>query len=140
MAGDRTEYNHEYNRRPEVMARKNAWAKSDAGRRYQKEYQRKYGNTETGRVVKLEAARKSRLAGRQIIIDSKSKPCMDCGQSFHPCQMQFDHRPGVEKRFTIGRHSGTGVHRIKREIAKCDVVCANCHALRTWMRRRVSGA
>src|SRR5882672_10291573 len=27
----------------------------------------------------------------------KNKPCMDCGQSFPPCVMDFDHRPGTEK-------------------------------------------
>jgi hypothetical protein len=66
----------------------------------------------------------------------KTRPCVDCGESFHPAAMQFDHRPGLPKEFEvshgIGRYSEK---RILAEIAKCDLVCANCHAVRTYERR-----
>jgi hypothetical protein len=66
----------------------------------------------------------------------KRRPCVECGGEFHPAAMQFDHRPGVDKAFDvswgIARYSR---ERILAEIAKCDLVCANCHAVRTYERR-----
>jgi len=49
--------------------------------------------------------------------------------------MQWDHRPGYEK---IGEISvdfwGKTRQEVLDEIAKCDLVCANCHAVRTFSR------
>lgn len=67
---------------------------------------------------------------------AKSKPCADCGGRFHPAAMQFDHLPGILKRLdvaTLVRRGSIGLARA--EIAKCEIVCANCHAMRTFMRR-----
>ena len=63
-------------------------------------------------------------------------PCADCGVSFPPAAMQFDHRPGENKRGNVGDLA----HRMSKrlvldEIKKCDLVCANCHAIRTVNRR-----
>jgi hypothetical protein len=50
--------------------------------------------------------------------------------------MDFDHVRG-EKLFDVSRMVGPGLslELIKAEIAKCDVVCANCHRIRTFERR-----
>jgi len=64
----------------------------------------------------------------------ESNPCSDCGQHFHYCVMDFDHVRG-EKKFNVsqtGRFSNLGA--VKLEIAKCDLVCANCHRVRTFRR------
>ena len=49
--------------------------------------------------------------------------------------MQWDHKPGFEK---VGDLSaalwGRSRDEILAEIAKCDLVCANCHAIRTFER------
>lgn len=78
---------------------------------------------------------KQRLADRRAQTDAlKDRPCMDCGQCYPPFVMAFDHRDPAEKLFGIS----TAVSRyvsmelILIEIEKCDVVCANCHAVRTW--------
>lgn len=66
----------------------------------------------------------------------KSVPCLDCGGTFHPSAMTFDHRPGTEKvadLASLARDGCTGL--FEQELSKCDVVCANCHALRTFLRR-----
>lgn len=71
-----------------------------------------------------------------VVREAKSKPCADCGHLFHYCCMDFDHRPGEEKKFEIARRGrSSGVETLLAEIAKCDVVCANCHRLRTWKRQ-----
>jgi hypothetical protein len=66
----------------------------------------------------------------------KRRPCADCGGLFHPVAMHFDHRPGEKKDFEVGwAIRGYSRRRIMAEIAKCDLVCANCHAVRTYERR-----
>ncbi len=72
-----------------------------------------------------------------IISQLKNKPCMDCQGWFEPCQMDFDHRDPSIKIQNIGLMKG---HRkmktILEEIAKCDLVCANCHRLRTLKQNK----
>lgn len=62
----------------------------------------------------------------------KDKPCMDCGQSFPPYVMDFDHRNPATKSFNIGRGFSRKWATIEAEIAKCDLVCSNCHRIRTF--------
>jgi hypothetical protein len=64
----------------------------------------------------------------------KTGPCADCGQTFHPVCMQWDHLPGYEKIKPVGRMGSK--QRILEEIKKCELVCANCHALRTYYRNK----
>jgi hypothetical protein len=54
--------------------------------------------------------------------------------------MDFDHREGEKKFFEMNRVNRVTMRAIKREIEKCDVVCANCHRERTYRRvvRRMS--
>lgn len=74
---------------------------------------------------------------REKINELKSRPCSDCGVQYAPWIMQFDHRNAAEKRFNIGENKFSyGMRRISEEIAKCDVVCANCHANRTYERKK----
>lgn len=65
----------------------------------------------------------------------QSNPCLDCGGYFHYSQMDFDHI-GSNKSNTISRmsNSSTSLKKIKEEIDKCELVCSNCHRLRTWNR------
>lgn len=73
---------------------------------------------------------------RQLIIAFKSRPCLDCGQDYPWYVMEFDHTRGKKVR-NIG--SGWGINRLRKEIAKCDIVCANCHSIRTYKRRGRKG-
>jgi hypothetical protein len=72
----------------------------------------------------------------RILKEKKDVPCDDCGMRFPGECMDFDHRDGVEKKFNISQASRKyGLDTILEEIAKCDVVCANCHRIRTKRRR-----
>lgn len=70
----------------------------------------------------------------RMVLEELSKPCSDCGREFPYYIMEFDHARGV-KSFNIGRTPHVGMKRLRAEIAKCDVVCANCHNIRTHERR-----
>lgn len=65
----------------------------------------------------------------------KSGPCADCGRTFDPICMDFDHRPGVVKSFSLSAGYKVSAERQIAELAKCDVVCACCHRLRTHRQR-----
>lgn len=68
---------------------------------------------------------------RVLIREAKQDPCLDCGQSFKPCQMDFDHVRGEKAGFVSQIGS---VKAVLAEIQKCEVVCANCHRIRTQTR------
>lgn len=66
----------------------------------------------------------------------RSIPCADCGGTFAQCSMDFDHRdPSTKVRAVMSMISNFGLEKILAEVAKCDIVCANCHRLRTFERR-----
>jgi hypothetical protein len=87
---------------------------------------------------------RTRLAGNRkinkdrvndLIRERKSKPCADCEETYPYYVMQFDHMPGTKKLFNIGAEKYQHTYnKVIREIEKCEVVCANCHAIRTWER------
>jgi hypothetical protein len=67
----------------------------------------------------------------------KDGPCVDCNIKYPYYVMQFDHRDPKEKEFNIGSMLSLNYNkeRVLREVDKCDLVCANCHAERTHKRR-----
>lgn len=75
---------------------------------------------------------------QDTILAAKNKPCADCGIQYPPVCMDFDHLPGAEKKFYLSRamFRRYSFAQIQAEIAKCDVVCANCHRLRTAARQQ----
>jgi hypothetical protein len=62
--------------------------------------------------------------------------CVDCGYRDHPAALDFDHLDPLNKRCQVSAMAGRLKADIEAEIAKCEVVCANCHRIRTFNRRR----
>src|SRR5258708_29273690 len=54
--------------------------------------------------------------------------CSICGES-EPCCLDFHHTDQSQKSDVLGRmaHRGRGLKFIIEEIAKCEILCANCH-------------
>ncbi len=69
-----------------------------------------------------------------IVAPFLSQPCADCGLTYPPAVMEFDHT-GDNKARNVMSMAGYTKERILAEIAKCEVVCGNCHNLRTHGRR-----
>jgi hypothetical protein len=81
------------------------------------------------------AKNKRRKKSNAIFINSqKQGPCMDCGETYPPWVMDFDHRDGKKKKFSISEANTVSKETIIKEIEKCDLVCANCHRQRTHDR------
>lgn len=62
----------------------------------------------------------------------EQNPCMDCKQYFPYYVMDFDHKG--DKQFNVSRMFNLALNRVIAEIDKCDIVCANCHRVRTHNR------
>ena len=75
-------------------------------------------------------------ATRDMLRRLRSRPCLDCGEMFLAHQMDFDHREPSAKAFrlTSGRAMLASLSALAAEIKECDVVCANCHRMRTRLR------
>ena len=65
------------------------------------------------------------------MIELKSHPCTDCGLKYHPCVMDFDHMPEFEKTYSVSDMSYKSLDSVRKEIEKCELVCSNCHRMRT---------
>ncbi len=72
----------------------------------------------------------------QYLKDLKEKnPCMDCKISYPYYMMDFDHVRGT-KQANVAELIGTlSKKRLDEEIAKCEIVCSNCHRARTYARK-----
>lgn len=66
----------------------------------------------------------------------EGKACADCKLSYHFSAMQYDHTRN-DKLIDIASMANRGYkkEKILIEINKCELVCANCHAVRTYKRR-----
>jgi hypothetical protein len=79
-----------------------------------------------------------KAAKRRWLDDYKrGKPCTDCGTEYPPPVMEFDH-PNDDKECNVSTMVARNYsrRRIEVEIAKCELVCANCHRIRTFTRRK----
>lgn len=72
---------------------------------------------------------------RDLLWSFKNSPCVDCGGNFHPCAMDFDHRDPKTKFKDVSRLV-SNVPLLEAEIKKCDLVCANCHRIRTFNKNQ----
>lgn len=59
------------------------------------------------------------------------KGCADCGYKKHHVALDFDHVKGEKE---INLSFAKSINQAKEEIRKCEVVCSNCHRIRTYNR------
>jgi len=120
MAFDQAAYLKEYRKRPEVRER------------------RRLHWTDPEQVAKNRVRHEEyRMRNREFLrAYLASHPCVDCGES-DPVVLHFDHVRGKKFR-TVGVLVArpASVKTIEKEIAKCDVVCANCHMRRTAVQQK----
>lgn len=93
-----------------------------------------YTNSKNASKNRATRQRKSRIDKRKYIQECKNVPCMDCGIKYPPYVMDFDHRNPKDKIFNLASAIDNNVSwkNLKIEIFKCDIVCSNCHRIRTF--------
>lgn len=99
----------------------------------EKEYKRDWYLRNRDKVLENQKAvnKSLREAKRSYIREIKdSTPCADCGVSYPYYVMDFDHLR--DKSMNIAEMwQSCSWKAIKEEIAKCEIVCSNCHRIRT---------
>ncbi len=118
---DRRLRQRETQKRYAATAKGKAWAQRQKARR--------------GGGIGARYSKERRARWRKLTDQIKSGPCADCRGVFDPICMDFDHRPGEIKGFSLSVGYRVSAERQIAELAKCDVVCANCHRLRTHRQR-----
>jgi hypothetical protein len=118
-----------------------AWRRKARGQRdnycrsCRADYKREHYAAHRERYIANALRRKRALAAERatyLVAFFRRRPCVDCGET-DPLVLEFDHLE--EKSFGIAK--GLRDHNwqsVLDEIAKCDVVCANCHRRRTAHR------
>ena len=75
-----------------------------------------------------------RKNARKFVAEYLSEhPCVDCGES-DIVVLEFDHVTGKKVDGIARLMDSSGIPAVKKEISKCQVVCANCHRRRTSAR------
>lgn len=80
------------------------------------------------------AVRKRKQEIRKWFDEYKSElQCVRCCEA-HPACLEFHHRDPKKKEIVVSKALdwGWSIERILKEIAKCDVLCANCHRKQHW--------
>lgn len=73
--------------------------------------------------------RRNKVRIRNFIREFKvSLTCGECGEN-HPACLEFHHLDPSKKEISIANtiKNGWAIERIKKEMDKCIVLCANCH-------------
>ena len=97
-----------------------------------REYDRRY-YAERGRGARRARQRAAVDAARAWMAELKAgRPCADCGGVFPVYVMHWDHLPGFVKAGEISVMVTTRTRAaVIAELEKCELVCANCHVMRT---------
>jgi hypothetical protein len=103
---------------------------------YRKGYWKKYYSDPERKKRHILAVRKNDAKRIRLIkewIDSYklSIGCKVCSFREHPAALDFHHRTGEKKEFNVSSscRSGWSLEKVKREVLKCDVLCANHHRI-----------
>lgn len=114
-----------------------------------KEYHHKWhqDNKEKRLPIIIQQTKDRKEKYKQRINEIKNVSCKDCGNRFHPHAMDFDHLESINKHEILRPvnklKAGSGMVRFAirfgwdkflEEIAKCEIVCSNCHRMRTYNR------
>ena len=98
-------------------------------RNYRKNHER-----EKARLVRQVSERRAEVRKR-IIEYLKEHPCVDCGER-DIVVLEFDHLSDKVADLSVYAGGGRSWARVKAEIDKCEVRCANCHRRKSLMQPR----
>lgn len=100
--------------------------------KHQRQLEEEVRKEKTRKASKAWARRQKKLLHEYVFQYLLDHPCIDCGES-DPLVLEFDHIDPVNKKADICKLVTTNsrLSKVKKEIKKCEVRCANCHKRRT---------
>ena len=102
----------------------------EKARAYSKKYY--YEHLEESRA---KTRRKSKRNKEYLDGIKANQPCSDCGNIYPVVCMDYDHINGNKYR-GVSTLVSYSIKRIDEEIKKCELVCANCHRIRTHIKNK----
>ena len=120
-----------------MNAKKHAYREQDLQRwtQYQRDYRE---STRPERLASKRAYGRERVnRNRQIIVIAKGNICQDCGGEFMSRDLHFHHRDPRSKVLSVALMATRSEAALREEIAKCDVLCAECHNRADATRREM---
>lgn len=128
------ESKRKYNASPKARAARARYMKTPAGRESLRQSKARWNraNAESVRIASYKRKLEQRLRIDAIKLVAG---CADCGYRDNPAALEFDHVEN-NKESNVSRLLGATWIRVQAEIDKCEVVCANCHRIRTVNRIR----
>lgn len=100
-----------------------------------KEYKRKWREDNRERIAAVSRAyTEQRVAVHRAKLDEikLAQGCRECGYNAHPAALDFNHLDRGTKLFNIGQRKNASWDSLEAEIAKCEVLCANCHRIHSF--------
>jgi hypothetical protein len=123
-----------YNASPKGREARRRYAATEGGREAQKRAKARW-NRDNADIVAVASRARKRAQLERIAAIKVAAGCADCGYAEHFAALEFDHVEGG-KVANVSALVGKRWDVIEAEIAKCEVVCANCHRIRTVERLR----
>ncbi len=66
---------------------------------------------------------------KRRMVEEAGGMCAICGFAEHPAALQFHHLDSSRKKFHLAQYVySRGIARVRAEVQKCVLLCANCHA------------
>ena len=87
--------------------------------------------------IKLSVYNRRKRIRDKVFDYLKSHSCIDCGEKDFAV-LEFDHLRDKSTTISVMMNSCFSWDKVMIEIAKCEVVCANCHRRRTYKRQNSS--
>ncbi len=108
-------------------------------REYRRQYQARWYANNHAKQIEANQRRTKKLLEWFKEFKSTLK-CERCGEN-HPACIDFHHNDPTQKENAIYwgvHHARWGKKKIMAEVAKCTVLCANCHRKHHWEERHGS--
>ena len=96
----------------------------------QKRDQKKY--YDRTRDVRVAYQKQKRTERKQWAINYLGGVCKHCGGTFHHSVYDFHHVDPTQKDYSLGQLISSKVTKLKEELDKCILLCANCHRIEHW--------
>ena len=84
---------------------------------------------------KISIKKQKEALARYLKEVKEKNPCMDCKVSYPYYMMDFDHVRGTKQANVAELINTLSKKRLDEEIAKCEIVCSNCHRARTYISK-----
>ncbi len=101
---------------------------------HRKEYQKLWHQKNRERRKSIYKARDKE--NYQWLQELKSTLCCSKCPENHIATLDFHHKDSSQKKFGIAHYAGFSRAHILLEIAKCDVICSNCHRKLHWEEKQ----